>query len=201
MELLHFHWRSLLLGEIISLIIFSMKYRIVFYWGISLWLSQSKNLASSSLIWVLFSLFEFPWISSLLFRFYLFLFLDRGERRAKERERNISVWLPLTCLSLGTWTASQACALTVNCTGDSVVRTPALNPLSHTSQGEFLLFFLLRRPDRTSPQRDTCYTLTVYRLFCIQLNGQVMSALTCRLLSMSGWGNRFCFNLTLICVL
>ena len=37
-------------------------------------------------------------------RFYLFIFRERGgEGREKERERNISVRLPLTCPSLGTW--------------------------------------------------------------------------------------------------
>ena len=43
------------------------------------------------------------------------------------------------CLSstplLGTWPATQACALMGNQTGDPLVRRPALNPLSHTSQG------------------------------------------------------------------
>ena len=33
------------------------------------------------------------------------------------------------------WTATQPCALTGNRTGDPLVRRPALNPLSHTSQG------------------------------------------------------------------
>ena len=49
-------------------------------------------------------------------RFYLFiyLFLERGEGREKERERNISVWLPLTHPILGTWPATQACAPTEN---------------------------------------------------------------------------------------
>ena len=46
----------------------------------------------------------------------LFIFRERG--REKERERNISVWLPLLCPLLGTWPATQACALTGNRTGD-----------------------------------------------------------------------------------
>ena len=41
-------------------------------------------------------------------RFYLFIF--RGEVREKERDRNISVWLPLTCPLPGTWPATQAFA-------------------------------------------------------------------------------------------
>ena len=31
------------------------------------------------------------------FKDFIYLFLERGERREKERERNISVWLPLMC--------------------------------------------------------------------------------------------------------
>ena len=55
--------------------------------------------------------------------------------REKERERNISVWLPLTRPLLGTWPATEACALTGNRTSDPLVHRPVLNPLSHTSQG------------------------------------------------------------------
>ena len=45
-------------------------------------------------------------------RFYLFIFRERG--REEEGERNISVWLPLVRPLLGTWPATQACALTGN---------------------------------------------------------------------------------------
>ena len=41
--------------------------------------------------------------------------------------------------SLGTWPATQACALTGNRTGDLLVHRPALNPLSDTSQGSLFL--------------------------------------------------------------
>ena len=44
---------------------------------------------------------------------FIYLFLERGEGREKERERNINQ-LPLTCPQLGTWPATQACALTRN---------------------------------------------------------------------------------------
>ena len=46
--------------------------------------------------------------------FPLFVFRGGGEGREKERERNIGVWLLLTCSPLGTWPATQACALTGN---------------------------------------------------------------------------------------
>ena len=42
-------------------------------------------------------------------RFYLFIY-SRGGGREKQKERNISVWLPLTCLLLGIWPTTQACA-------------------------------------------------------------------------------------------
>ena len=37
------------------------------------------------------------------FKYFIYLFLERGEGREKERERNINVWLPLSCPLLGTW--------------------------------------------------------------------------------------------------
>ena len=66
---------------------------------------------------------------------FIYLFLERGEGREKERERIINVWLSLTCPLLGTWPETQACALTGNRTGDLPVCRPALNSLSCTSQG------------------------------------------------------------------
>ena len=74
----------------------------------------------------------------LLLYIYIYLFLERGEgkeeEREKEWERNFNQ-LPLPCPLLGTWTATQACALTGNQTGDPLVHRQALNPASHTSQG------------------------------------------------------------------
>ena len=61
----------------------------------------------------------------------LFLFLEKGE----DRERNISVWLLLMRPLLGTWPTTQVYALTGNWMDDHLVCRPALNPLSHTSQG------------------------------------------------------------------
>ena len=34
---------------------------------------------------------------------FIYLFLEREEGKKKERERNINVWLLLTCPLLGTW--------------------------------------------------------------------------------------------------
>ena len=63
-------------------------------------------------------------------RFSFFLFRE-GKEREKEKERNISVWLPLARPLLGTWPTTQACALTGNQTGDLWVHRLVLNPLSH----------------------------------------------------------------------
>ena len=73
-------------------------------------------------------------------RFYLFL--DREEGREKEGERNINVWLPLTHPLLGTWPATQACALMGNWTGNQLAHRPALNPLSHSSRSSKDTFLL-----------------------------------------------------------
>ena len=48
------------------------------------------------------------------FKDFIYLFLERGEGREKERERNINVWLPLMHPQLGTWPTTQACSLTGN---------------------------------------------------------------------------------------
>ena len=68
-----------------------------------------------------------------IFKDFIYLFLERG--RDREREKNINVWLPLGHPLLGTWPATQACALMGNQTRDPLVHRPALYPLRHTSQG------------------------------------------------------------------
>ena len=77
--------------------------------------------------------------------FYSFkiLFIYFRERGREERERNTNVWLPLACPILGTWPATQACALTGNQTGDPLVRRLALNPLSYTSQGKHFIILTI----------------------------------------------------------
>ena len=50
------------------------------------------------------------------------------------------MWLPLMWPPLGTWPATQACALSGSPTGDPLVYRWALNPLSHTSQGNTWVF-------------------------------------------------------------
>ena len=84
----------------------------------------------------------------LFFKDFIYLFLERGEGREKERERNIMKetsickrninWFLLASPQLGTWPTTQACALTGIRTGDLSVCRLALNPLSRTSQGQSL---------------------------------------------------------------
>ena len=46
-------------------------------------------------------------------KYFLYLFFELRGRKEKERETNINVWLPLVRPLLGTWPATQACALTL----------------------------------------------------------------------------------------
>ena len=65
--------------------------------------------------------------------FSTYLFLERGDGREKERERNTD-WLPVAHPKQGPWFTAQACALTGNQTGDLSVYGTMPNPLSHISQ-------------------------------------------------------------------
>ena len=54
---------------------------------------------------------------------FIYLYLERGEGREKERQRYINVWLLLTWPLLGTWPTTQACALPGNWTGGPLVHS------------------------------------------------------------------------------
>ena len=73
-------------------------------------------------------------ISFFFFKGFIYLFLERGEGREKEREKNISVWLPLSSLAPGTQSATQACGPIRNWTSNPLVCRLALSPLSHTNK-------------------------------------------------------------------
>ena len=85
----------------------------------------------------------------------MYLFLDRGEGREKEKERNIRVWLPLTLPLLGTWPTTQEGALTRDRTSDPLVCRPVLNPLSHSSQRHPNVNFKKRSKEGTQLPYDT----------------------------------------------
>ena len=66
----------------------------------------------------------------------------KGPQTERERDHKAASHAP----PLGTWPATQTCALTGNPTGDTLVCRLVLNPLSHTSQGSlssYILIFLL----------------------------------------------------------
>ena len=84
--------------------------------------------------------FKFLFISLSFFRERMG---KRGRKKRRETltcERNSS-WLLLTCPQLGTWPATQACALTRNLTSNLSVRRLALNSLSYTSQDNSSFLF------------------------------------------------------------
>ena len=72
-------------------------------------------------------------------RFYSFTF---REREGRERGRETSMCdrcidrLSLTFPQVETWPTTHACTLTGNQKSNLSVHRPALNPLSHTSQGQ-----------------------------------------------------------------
>ena len=74
-----------------------------------------------------------------LFYFFKILFIyfrqECKEERNREKHQYVAASRAPPTGDL-TWPATQACALTGKGTGDPLVLRPALNPLSHTSQGE-----------------------------------------------------------------
>ena len=87
-----------------------------------------------------------------------YLFLERGEGREKERERNINVWLPFTLPRLGTWLAIQTCDLTGNRTSDLSIHRPALNPLNHSSSVLLFTFYSFRCPKWSPRAQGRAFT-------------------------------------------
>ena len=73
-------------------------------WHSILWATPARAIFFNSLI-----------ISRSFLKDFIYLFLERGKRG---RKRNINVWLPLMWSPLGTWSATQAYALTGNRTSD-----------------------------------------------------------------------------------
>ena len=87
----------------------------------------------------------FMFVCFFLKRFYLFT-LEKGGKREKERKRNMDVWLPLTAPTRDL-ACNPACARIGNRTSDPLVHRPALNPVSHTSQGRSMAMFKEKSPN------------------------------------------------------
>ena len=62
-----------------------------------------------------------------------------GEREGEKHQCVVASQAPPP---LRAWPATQARTLTGNRTSDPPVHKPVLNPLSHTSQGEFIVILL-----------------------------------------------------------
>ena len=73
------------------------------------------------------------YLSSIFFRFHLFIFRQRGREEDREREKHQCV-VASRVTPTGYWPKTQACALTGDPTSDPLVCKPVLNSLSHTSQ-------------------------------------------------------------------
>ena len=86
--------------------------------------------------------FSCCFFSFIFFLDFIYLSLERGEGRRKERERNTNVWLPLVHPLWRAWLRTKTYALTGNQTSDPLVLRPPLNPLSHSSQGSLLILFI-----------------------------------------------------------
>ena len=70
---------------------------------------------------------------------FIYFYRERGREGEREGEKHqcvVACHMP----PMGTQLTTQACALTGNQTGDPLVHRPALNPLSHTSQGHWLSY-------------------------------------------------------------
>ena len=80
-----------------------------------------------------------------VFKDFNYLFLERGEGREKERERN-SVSVTSYMLWLETKPATQACALTRNQTRDLSLCRTMLNQLNHTGKGCYLALYTKSLP-------------------------------------------------------
>ena len=113
-------------------------------------------------------------ITILLFSFFFFLrfylLISRQRGREGERDRNIHVWLPLVCPLLGTWPATQACALTGNWTSDPWVCRLVLNPLIGArtpfsySYSQFLFIDLRERKGHTERKINLLFHLFMHSL-------------------------------------
>ena len=107
---------------------------------------------------------------------FIYLFLDRGKGREKERARNINAWLPLMHPPLGTWPVTQACALTGNRTGDLSIGRPVFNPLNHISQGTLSFLWISHESSRPVPppptlgSRSCLHNTELYHSPCAHLN-------------------------------
>ena len=108
--------------------------------------------------------------------------------------------LPLTRPQVGTWPTTQACALTGNQTSDLSVHRPALNPLSHTSQGKVIYFILHMKklcPGQTYSSIERIKTGGDYRTILLKILDSSTVVELCAVIIFPGF--LFLFLLCLYC--
>ena len=101
-------------------------------WNICFFLSDFYNCLVYRLLKynLLIPLYFETSVWKLFLRLYLFIF----KRAGKEGRTSVCGCLSHARPCLETWPATQACPMTGNWTGNSLVCRPVLSPLSHTSQ-------------------------------------------------------------------
>ena len=73
------------------------------------------------------------------FKDYLFIYFYRGEGKEKERERNINVWLSFACPRHGDLACNPGMCPDWESNCQPFGSQASTQPLSHTSQGNYLL--------------------------------------------------------------
>ena len=127
----------------------SSSFALEHLWGIPFWWCLQYHLSSRfACLWPKGQLhvLAFP-AKKLIFSFFflkdfIYLFLEGGERREKERERNISVRLRLMCPIPGNLASNPGMCPDWESTQWPFGSQPTLNPLTYTSQGYFFFFFI-----------------------------------------------------------
>ena len=75
---------------------------------------------------------------NIYFEDFIYLFLERGERREKERERNTSLLVASHVPPPQDLACNPGTCPDWESTSDLSVCRPALNPVSHTRQGQYI---------------------------------------------------------------
>ena len=102
----------------------TVQITVCMHWLLKLSPTDSYCVCCPDILPCFISFIYFWGFFSLFLKDFIYLFLERGEEKEKESERKINVWFTLTRPLLGTWPATQSCALTGNRTGDPLVCSP-----------------------------------------------------------------------------
>ena len=95
---------------------------------------------------------------NIYFKDFIYLFLERGEVREKERERNTNVWLPLTCPP-GDLARNPGLCPDWESNWQPSGSQPMLNLLSYPSQGLYEYFKEYQKIFSTAGQDSVSFEL------------------------------------------